>query len=161
MINSMLQKIGFKFLDKGSVAPDFDIKDQTGQSHKLSDYKGKWVVLYFYPKDFTFGCTQEACSFRDDFEEFKKLNSVVLGVSCDTEASHKDFATKHQLSFPLLADTDKKLALSYGTLNPMGVSNRVTFIIDPEGIVRDTLSWVNWFSYGTQVLKRLKELQAA
>jgi peroxiredoxin Q/BCP len=126
----------------GQKAPTFELKDQTGKTHKLSDYKGKWVVLYFYPKDETPGCTKEACSFRDNIGAVQKKNAVVLGVSADDVASHDKFAKKLDLNFPLLADPERKVVEPYGVWveksnygrKYMGIQ-RATFLIDPHGVI--------------------------
>jgi peroxiredoxin Q/BCP len=128
----------------GDKAPGFSLPDQAGKIHKLTDYSGKKVVLYFYPKDDTPGCTKEACSFRDSFEAFKKAGIVVLGVSVDDTASHTKFVKKYNLPFTLLADTDKKTVEAYGVWGEKSMygkkfmgTNRTTFLIDEKGnIVR-------------------------
>jgi peroxiredoxin Q/BCP len=124
----------------GKKAPAFALPDQDGKIHKLSDYKGKWVVLYAYPKDDTPGCTAESCGFRDNLAGFAELGAVVLGISILDSKSKKKFATKHGLTFPLLADEDNKVCEAYGIWKEksmygktyMGVS-RETFVIDPDG----------------------------
>src|SRR3972149_3031892 len=103
-----------KKLVVGSKAPDFTLLDQDGKSHKLSNYRGKWILLYFYPKDDTPGCTKEACSIRDNFPAFKKIKAEIFGVSIDSEKSHKKFAEKYDLPFTLLADPEKKVVEAYG-----------------------------------------------
>ena len=100
-------------LKVGQKAPDFTLPDQTGKTHKLSTYKGKWVLLYFYPKDDTPGCTKEACGIRDEFPKFKKMDAVVFGVSADSVERHKKFADKYKLPFTLLSDEDKKVLKLY------------------------------------------------
>lgn len=147
-------------LKKGEAAPNFALLDQQHQSHKLSDYQGKWVVLFFYPKDFTFFCTKEVCSFRDEHSQFLEDGIVVLGVSTDSVEQHKSFAEQMQVPYPLLADTSKKVAQDYGVLLPGGIANRVTFIIDPQGRIADVISWANWFEYGPKVQARLRQLKA-
>jgi peroxiredoxin Q/BCP len=120
----------------GEMAPAIKLGDQAGKTHQLSDYKGKWVVLYFYPKDQTPGCTTQACEFRDNIFDFKKAGAQILGVSVDDEASHKEFAEKHGLPFPLLADSTQVTAKRYGVLSkfgPMTIASRDTFLIDPSG----------------------------
>lgn len=124
----------------GDVAPDFELIDQDGKTHKLSDYLGKKVVLYFYPKDNTPGCTKEACGFRDYFAEYRKNDIVVLGVSKDSEKSHSKFAEKYSLPFTLLSDTETTVAQAYGVWGlkkMMGREyygmNRVTYVIDEDG----------------------------
>ena len=126
----------------GKKAPAFTLPDQDGKVHKLSEYKGKWVVLYAYPKDLTPGCSAESCGFRDTSVEFAKLNAVVLGISILDSASKKKFAEKFDLNFPLLADEEMKVLEKYGLWKEksmygkkyMGVS-RETFVIDPDGKV--------------------------
>ncbi|MBI2052998.1 MAG: thioredoxin-dependent thiol peroxidase [Candidatus Ryanbacteria bacterium] len=126
-------------LKAGSKAPDFTLKDQAGEPHKLSSYKGKWVLLYFYPKDDTPGCTIEACTIRDTYGDFRAARTVVLGVSIDSVKSHEKFAKKYDLPFILLADEDKKIVKKYGvwgTKKFMGRSykgtRRMSFLIDPK-----------------------------
>jgi peroxiredoxin Q/BCP len=114
-------------------APDFEALDQEGKPHKLADYAGKYVLLYFYPKDDTPGCTVEACSIRDNYGELKK-HLEIIGVSADTEASHKKFAQKYNLPFTLLADADKKIISAYGA-DGVIMKKRVSFLIGPEGII--------------------------
>lgn len=125
-----------------SQAPDFTLPDQFGATHSIAEYAGNYILLYFYPKDDTEGCTIEACSFRDRLNELKEKNVQVLGVSADDTASHKKFAEKYQLNFPLLADTNKKIIESYGVWREkenfgkkyMGIV-RESFLINPEGII--------------------------
>lgn len=156
---ALFKLLGIPSLKKQSLAPDFALPDQDGNTRKLLDYKGKWLVLYFYPRDNTFGCTKEACSFRDELSDLKALNAEVVGVSVDNIESHKAFAEAHKLSFPLLADTKKTMSRDYGVLTPMGFANRVTFFIDPNGEIKDTIQWANWFTYGEQIKERLNKLQ--
>ena len=127
-------------LKEGDLAPDFELPDQNGDLHKLSDYRGKKVVLYFYPKDDTPGCTKEACSFRDSFGDFRKHGIVVLDVSKDSEKSHALFQEKYSLPFSLLSDTDTKVSQAYeawGEKKFMGKEmvgmNRITYVIDEDG----------------------------
>jgi thioredoxin-dependent peroxiredoxin len=120
----------------GEMAPAISLPDQTGKTVNLSDYKGKWVVLYFYPKDQTPGCTTQACEFRDNIFAFRNAGAQILGVSVDDVASHKEFAEKHGLPFPLLADSKKESATRYGVLTKFGdmvIAARETFLIDPSG----------------------------
>ena len=149
----------------GSAAPAFKLQDQNGKYHSLSDYRGKWVVIYFYPKDDTPGCTTQACSFRDNIFAFDKLNAVILGISVDDAASHKAFAEKHGLPFTLLADPTKATAKEYGVLKTyMGVmemARRDTFIIDPQGRVAKHYESVDPDGHSKLVLDDLKALQAA
>lgn len=119
----------------GVKAPDFQAFDQNGQAVRLSDYRGRWVVLFFYPKDNTPICTREACGFRDAYEEFLDIGAVVLGISSDPPESHARFAEKHRLTFPLLTD-DGSLSRLFGVRKLLGIlPRRVTFVIDPEGTV--------------------------
>jgi peroxiredoxin Q/BCP len=148
----------------GSVAPAFRLQDQNGKWHQLSDYRGKWVVLYFYPKDDTPGCTTQACSFRDNVFAFNKLGAVILGISVDDAASHKAFAEKHGLPFTLLADPSKATAKEYGVLKTyMGVmemARRDTFIIDPQGRIAKHYESVDPDGHTKVVLDDLQALQA-
>jgi peroxiredoxin Q/BCP len=120
----------------GEMAPAISLPDQGGKTVNLSDYKGKWVVLYFYPKDQTPGCTTQACEFRDNIFAFRNANAQILGISVDDIASHKEFAEKHGLPFPLLADAKQETARRYGvltTFRDMTIAARETFLIDPAG----------------------------
>jgi len=149
----------------GALAPAFKLQDQTGKWHSLSDYKGHWVALYFYPKDDTPGCTTQACSFRDNVFAFKKENAVILGISVDDVASHKAFAEKHGLPFTLLADPDKAVTREYGVLKTyMGVmemARRDTFLIDPDGKVAKHYESVEPEGHSQVVLDDIKALKAA
>ena len=147
----------------GDPAPAFDLPDASGQSHKLGDYAGKWVVLYFYPKDDTPGCTQEACSFRDELAQLDKLGAQVIGVSVDDTDSHARFAAKYHLPFPLLADKDGKVADSYGALSNLlviKIAKRYTFLIDPQGKVAKTYLSVDTSRHSQQIIDDLKLLIA-
>ena len=148
----------------GSTAPDFTLNSQDGNPISLSQFRGKWVVLYFYPRDMTSGCTLEAHNFQRDQEKFKAANAVVLGVSVDDTKSHQQFCTKEGLTFKLLSDTDHKVSEEYGSLTNLGLvkfSKRRTFIIDPQGkIVKeypDVDSNIN--QHSEQVLAELAQLQ--
>ncbi len=121
----------------GDEAPDFEAMDQQGKAFRLRDHRGSWIVLYFYPKDETPGCTAEACAFRDSMEELTSLGVEVVGVSTQSVDSHHAFATKHGLNFRLLADEDKRVSRLYGALGILGLDRRVTYVIDPEGRVAD------------------------
>ena len=148
----------------GSPAPEFRLPDQDGKLHSLSEYRGKWVALYFYPKDETPGCTTEACSFRDNVFAFNKEGAVILGISVDDVASHKAFVAKHGLPFTLLADSDKAVTRQYGVLKSYGLfelARRDTFIIDPQGRVAKHYESVNPDSHSTAVLEDIKALKAA
>ena len=149
-------------IEIGKKAPDFALPDQDGNIRKLSDYKGKSVVLYFYPKDDTTGCTKEACSFRDSFAEYHKAGIEVLGVSIDDEKSHQKFREKYKLPFTLLADKDKKVVEKYGVWvekinygkKYMGVA-RKTFLIDKNGDVVYIFDRVKPEEHATEVLEKL------
>jgi len=151
-----------KELKEGSIAPDFELLDQDGRKHKLSDYKGKKIVLYFYPKDSTPGCTIEACNFRDDESLYKKKGAVILGVSIDDVSSHKKFVTNKSLPFTLLADTEKKVVNLYRVWKEksfmgrkyMGTS-RETFIIDEKGKILKHFDEVNVKNHSKEILELL------
>src|SRR6185312_6046559 len=126
-------------IEPGSKAPAFSLKDQQGKTHKLSDYQGKPLVLYFYPKDDTSGCTKEACSFRDQFAAFRGLEAEVLGVSSDSEASHRAFAAKYNLPFRLLSDRGGRVRKLYRVKATLGIiPGRETFVIARDGTIRAT-----------------------
>lgn len=147
----------------GTLAPEFELPDQTGQLHSLEDYRDHWVVLYFYPKDETPGCTTEACEFRDDIFEFRELNAQILGVSFDDVESHFKFAENHELPFPLLADTEGKAAEAYGVktrMFGMTMAKRQTFLIDPAGNIAKHYESVKPDSHSQQVLTDLRTLGA-
>ena len=149
-------------IEIGQPAPEFELLDQHSNSHSLTSYKGQWVVLYFYPKNDTPGCTKEACEFRDDYRALIAKNTQVLGVSLDTEKSHAKFAEKYQLPFPLLADPKGLTAKKYGSLTSLGpikFAKRHTFIIDPNGITRQIYRKVDPASHSDQILSELKKLQ--
>jgi peroxiredoxin Q/BCP len=150
-------------LQEGQKAPEFSAKDQDGKSINLADFAGKLVVLYFYPKDDTPGCTAEACDFRDNYQGLSEKDIVVLGVSVDDEKSHKKFITKHSLPFTLLADTDKEIVNAYGVWGEKSMygktymgTNRKTFIIDKEGNIAHIISKVDTKNSTAQVLELLK-----
>ena len=139
----------------GSAAPDFTLPSQDGTQVSLKDFRGKWVVLYFYPKDGTPGCTIEAHNFQRDQPQYAQRNAVVVGVSVDTTDSHKEFCSKEGLNFKLLADTDKKVSESYGSLMNMGVvkiAARHTFIINPEGTIVKVYTSVDPNKHSEEVL---------
>lgn len=143
----------------GSTAPDFELTDQTGQLHSLEDYRGQWVVLYFYPKDETPGCTTQACEFRDNIFAYRELNAQILGVSLDDVDSHKNFAENHSLPFPLLADTQGNVAASYGVktrMFGMTVAKRQTFIIRPNGELAKHYEQVDVDAHSAHVIADLK-----
>jgi peroxiredoxin Q/BCP len=150
-------------LQQGDKAPLFTAKDQNGNTVSLEDYKGKTVVLYFYPKDDTPGCTAEACDFRDNYQFLAAQGYEVIGVSTDDEKSHKKFETKYNLPFVLIADSDQQIVNSYGVWvekNMYGKkymgTQRTTFIIDPEGIISNIISKVDTKNSSQQVLDLLK-----
>ena len=147
----------------GNSAPEFELPDQVGQLHSLEDYRNQWVVLYFYPKDETPGCTTEACSFRDNIFAFRKMNAQILGVSLDDVESHRKFAENHGLPFPLLADTEGQAADAYGVKTKMmgwTVAKRQTFIIDPDGNIAKHYAKVDPDEHSEQVLADLESLGA-
>ncbi|WP_026732969.1 peroxiredoxin [Fischerella sp. PCC 9605] len=138
----------------GTDAPTFTAKDTNGNTVSLSDFKGKTVVLYFYPKDDTPGCTKQACSFRDARNEYQSKDVVVLGVSADDEASHQAFTQKYNLNFPLLADTDQTLIKAYD-VDGGGYAKRVTYVIDGNGKIIHVDSSVNTSTHASDVLAAL------
>jgi len=126
-----------KKIEVGVIAPDFSLSDHNGVVHQLSDYRGDWVVLYFYPKDNTAVCTKQACAFRDQFEDFKDAGAVVIGISSDDQKSHRQFVEEYRLPFILLSDTNQLVRQKYGAKQLFGIiPSRVTFVISPEGIVK-------------------------
>lgn len=141
-------------LSAGTKAPDFTVKDTTGNTVKLSDYAGKTVVLYFYPKDDTPGCTKEACSFRDAYGDYQGKDIVVFGVSMDDETSHQAFTSKFNLPFPLLADVDGALTKAYD-VDGGGYSKRVTYVIDGSGIIAKTYDSVKTDTHASDILADL------
>lgn len=149
-------------LNEGQKAPGFTAKDQNGNAISLSDFSGKDVILYFYPKDDTPGCTAEACSFRDNYQSLQASGFEVLGVSVDDEKSHKKFITKYSLPFPLISDTDKKIVEAYGVWveknmygkKYMGVA-RKTFIIGKNGTIRKIIEKVDTKNSSKQVIESL------
>jgi len=144
-------------------APDFELPDQNGKNHKLSDYLGKKVLIYFYPRDFTAGCTVEACQIRDSFPKFGNINAVVLGISADSVESHKKFADKHDLPFTLLADTNKEVASAYGVYQPkkflgkefLGIV-RTSFLIGESGKIEKIYEKVKPAAHASEVLTDLE-----
>jgi len=148
----------------GNAAPDFTLMSQEGKPTSLSQFRGSWVVLYFYPKDFTSGCTVEAHNFQRDQQKYVEKHAVVLGVSVDSVDSHKDFCAKEGLSFKLLADKDKQVSKMYGSLTNLALvkfSSRNTFIIDPEGKIVKVFTSVDPKKHSDEVLAALAELQNA
>jgi thioredoxin-dependent peroxiredoxin len=150
-------------LAAGEQAPPFALKDQDGKTHRLSDYRGRTVVLYFYPKDGTPGCVKEACSFRDYHDEILATGAVVLGVSTDDAASHREFAERYSLPFPLLVDTEAKVSSAYGSWgdkvlygkHSIGMT-RSTFTIGPDGRIQKVWKRARADGHGQQVLEALR-----
>lgn len=143
------------------AAPAFSLIDQNGKTRALADYRGKWLVLYFYPKDDTPGCTQEACAFRDDFHQITTLGGVVLGISIDDTQSHLAFAKKYHLPFPLLSDPQGLVAAKYGALSDLGfikIAKRHTFIIDPHGGIAKVYLKVTPARHAQEIIADLKAL---
>jgi peroxiredoxin Q/BCP len=147
----------------GTAAPTFQLPSQEGANVSLSDFKGKWVVLYFYPKDFTSGCTVEAHNFQRDLAQYTEKNAVIVGVSLDSVDSHKSFCTKEALNFKLLSDTGKSVATRYGsTMDHEGTTYaaRNTFLIDPAGVIRKVYTKVKPAGHSEEILADLAALQA-
>ena len=147
-------------LNIGDKAPDFEVTDQNGKTVKLSDYRGKKVVLYFYPKDDTSGCTAQACNLRDNYDDLKAKGYEVIGVSTDDEKSHQKFIQKHNLPFTLLADTEKKVVEAYGVWQEKSMygrkymgTMRYTFVIDENGIIQDIITKVDTKDHAAQLVK--------
>ena len=150
--------------DVGTIAPDFQLTTNEGNQASLGDYRGKWVVLYFYPKDFTSGCTLEAHNFQRDVEKYAQLNAVILGVSVDTAESHKSFCAKEALNFKLLSDPDARASAAYGSVmeyNGTKLSARNTFIIDPAGKIAKVFVGVKPGGHSEEVLSALAALQTS
>ena len=150
-------------LQLGSPAPGFALLDQNSKEHRLEDYQGRWIVLYFYPKADTPGCTTEACNFRDDVFQFRKMNVALLGVSTDDVKSQKEFAEKYHLPFPLLSDPDGTIAGSYGSFTkfgPVRFASRHSFIIDPAGRIAKIYRDVSPGSHSKEVIADLESLGA-
>ena len=146
----------------GTPAPDFSLTTGDGSQVSLKDYRGKWVVLYFYPKDFTSGCTMEAKNFQRDLAQYEQSGAVVLGVSVDTAQSHKDFCAKEGLDFKLLADPDAKVSTEYGSVMDYKgdkLAARNTFLINPKGEIAKVYTGVKPANHSEQVLKDLAELK--
>jgi peroxiredoxin Q/BCP len=149
-------------LNEGDLAPDFTTTTHEGKTVSLSDFRGQNVLLYFYPKDSTPGCTKEACAFRDEFSQFKKKGVVIFGVSTDSAKSHTRFVEKYKLPFPLLVDEDKKIVNAYGAYGPrtfMGINytgtHRITFLIGPDGKIRKIWLKVKPAEHAREILEVL------
>lgn len=150
-------------LGEGDQAPAFELIDQNRKAQRLDDYRGRWVVLYFYPKDDTPGCTTEACAFRDGYLVLQSMGAQVLGISLDDTASHAAFAAKYHLPFPLLADGGGKVAKTYGVLwklGPIEFAKRQTFLIDPEGRIARHYPSVQAERHAQQLVADLRSIQA-
>ncbi len=148
----------------GQTAPTFRLQDQQGHWHTPTEYQGKWLVLYFYPKDFTPGCTTEVCTFRDDITKLRQTGAAVVGVSLDDVKSHAEFAAKYHVPFPLLADGDRTVAERYGVLAShlgMHYARRTTFLINPQGVIAKVYADVDPEQNSAQVLRDLATLKAA
>ncbi len=152
---------------RGSAAPRFTLPDQEGREHALREYAGKWILLYFYPKDDTPGCTIEACAIRDQFKDFKDIGAVVLGISTDSVASHKKFAAAYELPFTLLADVHKEVVGMYGVFGErkfMGKTymgtRRTSFLIDPSLTIAKVYEKVKPETHAAEVISDLKALGA-
>lgn len=148
----------------GQKAPDFSLYDQERHQHALLDYAGKWLVLYFYPKDDTPGCTQEACNFRDDLHQLTALGAAVVGVSMDDSSSHAEFAKKYHLPFPLLAGKDSDVAERYGVMLNLGIfkmARRYTFLINPQGNISKVYEKVDTSRHSKEIISDLKILISA
>ena len=146
-------------LTAGQPAPDFETRDQNGNVVSLQSARGHPVVLYFYPKDDTPGCTAEACSFRDSMDILRKRGAVILGVSVDSEESHRRFASKYNLNFTLLSDREKTIVRAYGVESPFKTAKRVTYLIGPDGVIKYVFTRVNTSTHAADVLKKLEELK--
>jgi len=152
-----------KSLEAGQSAPDFKLADQHGKIHTLADFHGKWLALYFYPKDDTPGCTKQACTFRDGLQDLADLGAEVIGVSVDDTSSHAGFAKKYHLQFPLLADTAAETTARYHSLINLGIvkfARRNTFLIDPQGKIARIYLSASAARNSAEVIKDLKHLQA-
>jgi peroxiredoxin Q/BCP len=148
----------------GAMAPDFALPDQHDKLRSLSEWRGKWVVLYFYPKDDTPGCTTEACNFRDDLQQLSALDAQVVGISVDTSASHKKFAEKYHLPFPLLADAKGEVAANYGALSDwlvLKLAKRYTFLINPQGRIAKAYLSVDTSRHSAEIVNDLRLLKQA
>lgn len=150
-------------LKTGMKAPDFELKDDEGKVHKLSDYRGQTIVVYFYPKDNTTGCTKEACSFRDSYADFRSVDVEVIGISPDSEKSHSNFKEKYELPFTLLSDPGHKVCDAYGVWGSKKMMGReyegvyrTTFIIGPEGKIKKVFENVNPTDHSLEVLEAVR-----
>jgi len=155
--------MGGAMLKPGQKAPDFSLQDALGTVHKLSDYSGKTVVLYFYPKDDTPGCTAEACNLRDNYSQLQERGIIILGVSFDDQDSHKKFTEKYNLPFPILSDTDKKVSDLYGAKRGTVLSfvgpKRITYLVGPDQTVLHLFDQVHTKNHSTQIIEVLEALE--
>lgn len=147
-------------LAPGAAAPDLSARDQFGTLRTLREFRGKVVVLYFYPRDGTPGCTREACAFRDAWDRLSAAGAQVVGVSTDSVESHREFADAHRIQFPLLADTDGRVCSRYGVGSRLGMAERVTYLIDTQGVVRRVFPSVDPAVHVTEVLAAIEALAA-
>jgi peroxiredoxin Q/BCP len=143
----------------GQMAPQFSLPSQDGSNVAISQFHGKWVVLYFYPKDMTQGCTIEAHNFQTDLKKYDADNAVIVGVSVDNTDSHKEFCAQQSLTFKLLSDTDKKVVDTYGSLGASGVASRNTFLIDPSGKIVKVWTRVSPMAHSKEVLEALDSMK--
>lgn len=146
---------------------DFELPDETGRTHNLDDYKGGWLVLYFYPKDDTPGCTKEACSFRDSYTQLEKMGVKILGVSKDTQKSHQKFKEKYNINFPLLSDIGAKTIKEFGAWGEKKFMGKIfngiirkTFLIDQNGIIRKIYDKVDVINHASVIIRDLEQLKA-
>ena len=164
MVLTMFNLANAETLTPGQQAPDFELPDQSGNLHTLQMYRGQWVILYFYPKNDTPGCTKQACAFRDEYKTIAAKNAQVLGVSVDNQVSHKKFIEKYSLPFPLLADTEGDVAKQYGSLRSLGfikLAKRHSFIINPEGEIAMIYRDVDPAKHSQDVLEDIERLQSS
>lgn len=143
-------------LEEKIKAPNFSLPDQNGKEHQLSDYLGQWVLIYFYPKDDTPGCTIEACNFRDNMPDFEKLDIKVLGISHDDLDSHQDFIKKYSLNFVLLSDTEKKVIKEYGAAGGF-MTKRISYLVDKNGYIYKAYEKVDVEKHALEILEDIKE----
>ncbi|NCN27349.1 peroxiredoxin [bacterium] len=141
-------------LEAGTKAPEFELLDQDMKLHKLTDHLGSKVLIFFYPQDLSPGCTAQACSFRDHNESYKARGIKVFGINTNSIQSHKKFAEKHKINYPLLADQDKAVARKYEVLLPIGIANRISFLINAHGFIEDKFSWLPWKNYAKSLETR-------
>ena len=148
----------------GTAAPAFRLQDQNGEWHELADYRGKWVAVYFYPKDDTPGCTTEACNFRDNIYAFRAIGAEVVGISVDDVDSHQDFTQKYKLPFTLLADSGGAVSKTYGVLRDyklMKIADRQSFLVNPDGVIVKHYADVDPETHTQEVLKDIEQLRTA